>query len=65
MKAKITKQQVLAKLKEVAERYENMIGVELTEEDANDVIRYMRDNDVSLDKAAKEIVEGILDYLSF
>lgn len=65
MKAKITKQQVLAKLKEVAERYENMIGVELTEEDANDVIRYMRDNDVSLDVAAKKIVEGILDWLSF
>ena len=64
MKANITKQKVLAKLKEVAEKYENMVGVELTEEDANDVIRYMRDNDVSLDKAAKEIVEGISDFLS-
>lgn len=64
MKANITKQKVLAKLKEVAEKYENMVGVELTEEDANDVIRYMRDNDVSLDNAAKKIVEGISDYLS-
>ena len=64
MKANITKQQVLAKLKEVAEKYENMVGVELTEEDANDVIRYMRVNEVSLDKAVKEIVKGILDCLS-
>ena len=60
MKVNITKQQVLAKLKEVAENYENMIGVELTEEDANDVIRCMSNKAVSLDEAAKEIVEGIL-----
>ena len=64
MKVNITKQQALAKLEEVAEKYENMVGVELTKKDANDVIRYMRDNDVSLDYAAKEIVKGILDYLS-
>ncbi len=63
MEVNIAKQQVLAKLKEVAENYENMVGVELTEEDANDVIRCMSNKAVSLDEAAKEIVEGILDCL--
>ena len=63
MKVNITKQQALAKLEEVAEKYENMIGVELTEEDANDVIRCMSNKAVSLDVAAQEIVEGILDCL--
>lgn len=63
MKVNITKQQALAKLKEVADNYENMIGVELTEEDANDLIRCMSNKAVSLDDAAKEIVEGILSCL--
>ena len=63
MNVNITKQQALAKLKEVADKYENMIGVELTEEDANDVIRCMSNKAVSLDDAAKEIVEGILTCL--
>ena len=63
MKVNITKQQALAKLEEVAEKYENMIGVELTEEDANDVIRCMSNKAVSLDEAAQEIVEGILNCL--
>ena len=63
MKVNITKQQALAKLKEVAEKYENMIGVELTEEDANDVIRCISNKAVSLDDAAQEIVEGILNCL--
>ena len=63
MKVNITKQQALAKLEEVAEKYENMIGVELTEEDANDVIRCMGNKAVSLDEAAQEIVEGILNCL--
>ena len=63
MKVNITKQQALAKLEEVAEKYENMIGVELTEEDANDVIRCMSNKAVSLDEAAQEIIEGILDCL--
>lgn len=53
MNVNITKQQELAKLKEVADNYENMIGVEITEEDANE----------SLDEAAQEIVEGILNCL--
>ena len=63
MNVNITKQQALAKLKEVADNYENMIGVELTEEDANDVIRCMSNKSVSLDDAAQEIVEGILNCL--
>ena len=63
MKENITKQQALEKLKEVADKYENMIGVELTEEDANDVIRCMSNKAVSLDDAAQEIVEGILSCL--
>jgi hypothetical protein len=63
MNVNITKQQALAKLKEVADNYENMIGVELTEEDANDLIRCMSNKAVSLDDAAKEIVEGILSCL--
>ena len=63
MNVNITKQQALAKLKEVADNYENMIGVELTEEDANDVIRCMSNKAVSLDDAAKEIIEGILTCL--
>ena len=63
MNVNITKQQALAKLKEVADKYENMIGVELTEEDANDVIRCMNNKAVSLDEAAQEIVEGILNCL--
>jgi hypothetical protein len=60
MKVDITKQQALAKLKEVAENYENMVGVELTEEDAQDVIRAMSNKAISLDQAAMEIVQGIL-----
>ena len=63
MKVNVTKKEVLAKLKEVADKYENMIGVELTEEDANDVIRCMSNEAVSLDEAAQEIVEGILNCL--
>ena len=63
MKENITKQQALEKLKEVADKYENMIGVELTEEDANDVMRCMSNKAVSLDDAAQEIVEGILGCL--
>ena len=63
MNVNITKQQALAKLKEVADNYENMVGVELTEEDANDVIRCMSNKAVSLDDAAQEIVEGILNCL--
>lgn len=63
MNVNITKQQALAKLKKVADNYESMIGVELTEEDANDVIRCMSNKAVSLDDAAKEIVEGILSCL--
>lgn len=59
----LTKAQVLVKLKEVAENYENMVGVELTEEDAQDVIRAMSNKAISLDQAAKEIIEGILDCL--
>lgn len=64
MNVNITKQQALAKLKEVADNYENMIGVELTEEDANDVIRCMSNKAVSLDDAAQEIIVGILVCLS-
>lgn len=60
MNVNITKQQALAKLKEVADNYENMIGVELTEEDANDVIRAMSNKAISLDQAAMEVVQGIL-----
>jgi hypothetical protein len=60
MKVDITKQQALAKLKEVAENYENMVGVELTEEDAQYVIRAMSNKAISLDQAAMEIVQGIL-----
>ncbi len=60
MKVDITKQQALAKLKEVAENYENMVGVELTEEDAQDVIRAMSNKAISLDQAATEIIQGIL-----
>lgn len=60
MKVDVTKQQALAKLKEVAENYENMVGVELTEEDAQDVIRAMSNKAISLDQAAMEIVQGIL-----
>jgi hypothetical protein len=60
MKVDITKQQALAKLKEVAENYENMVGVKLTEEDAQDVIRAMSNKAISLDQAATEIVQGIL-----
>ena len=63
MNVNITKQQALAKLKEVADNYENIIGVELTEEDANDMIRCMSNKAVSLDDAAKEIIEGILSCL--
>ena len=63
MKENITKHQALEKLKEVADKYENMIGVELTEEDANDVMRCMSNKAVSLDDAAQEIVEGILGCL--
>ena len=63
MNVNITKQQALAKLKEVADNYENMIGVEITEEDANDLIRCMSNKAVSLDVAAQEIVEGILNCL--
>jgi uncharacterized protein YpuA (DUF1002 family) len=63
MKVNVTKKEVLAKLKEVADNYENMIGVELTEEDVNDVIRCMNSEKVSLNVAAKEIVEGILSCL--
>lgn len=63
MNVNITKQQALAKLKEVADNYENMIGVELTEEDSNDMIRCMSNKAVSLDDAAKEIIEGILSCL--
>ena len=58
-----TRNEVLAKLKKVAENYENMIGVEFTEEDVNDVIRCMNNKSLSLNDAAKEIVEGILDCL--
>ena len=65
MKVDITKQAALAKLKEVAENYENMVGVELTEEDAQNVISAMSNNAISLDQAAKEIIEGILNCLSF
>ena len=60
MKVDVTKQQALAKLKEVAENYENMVGVELTEEDAQDVIRAMSNKAISLDQAVMEIVQGIL-----
>jgi len=63
MKVDITTKEALAKLEEVAENYENMIGVELTEEDATDVIRCMSNKAVSLDDAAKEIIEGILACL--
>ena len=63
MNVNITKQQALEKLKEVADKYENMVGVELTEEDANDVIRCMSNKAVSLDDAVQEIVEGILNCL--
>lgn len=63
MNVNITKQQALEKLKEVANKYENMVGVELTEEDANDMIRCMSNKAVSLDDAAQEIVEGILNCL--
>ena len=63
MNVNITKQQALTKLKEVADKYENMVGVELTEEDANDMIRCMNNKAVSLDDAAQEIVEGILNCL--
>lgn len=64
MNVNITKQQALAKLKEVADNYENMVGVELTEEDADDMIRCMSNKAVSLDDAAQEIIEGILNCLS-
>lgn len=63
MNVNITKQQALAKLKEVADNYENMCGIEITEEDADNVIRCMSNKAVSLDDAAKEIVEGILTCL--
>ena len=63
MNVNITKQQALAKLKEVADNYENMVGVELTEEDADDMIRCMSNKAGSLDDAAQESVEGILNCL--
>ncbi len=63
MKVNITNEQALAKLKEVAKEYDNMSGIEITEEDAQDVIRAMSNKELSLDDAAKEIVEGILYYL--
>ena len=56
----ITKAQVMAALKTTAANYENMIGVELTDEDADNVIRAMKNKELSLNDAAKEIVEGIL-----
>jgi hypothetical protein len=56
----ITKAQVMTALKTTAANYENMIGVELTDEDADDVIRAMKNKALSLNDAAKEIVEGIL-----
>ena len=64
MKANITNEQVLTKLKEVAKEYDNMSGIEITEEDAQNVIRAMSNKELSLDDAAKEIVEGILYCLS-
>ena len=60
MKVNITNEQALTKLKEVAKEYDNMSGIEITEEDAQDVIRAMSNKELSLDDAAKEIVEGIL-----
>ena len=63
MKINITTEQAMAKLKEVANEYENMCGVEITDEDADNVIRCMSNKAVSLDNAAKEIVEGILTCL--
>jgi len=56
----ITRAQVMTALKTTAANYENMIGVELTEEDVDDVIRAMKNLELSLNDAAKEIVEGIL-----
>jgi len=64
MKENVTIAQVLTALKNAADEYENMVGVELTEEDADNVLRCMREENKSIDDAAKEIVEGILNCLS-
>jgi hypothetical protein len=63
MKTDITIEQALVKLKETANDYENMCGIELTDEDAQNVIRAMSNKAISLNEAAREIVEGILDCL--
>ena len=59
-KEQVTKAQVMDALKKTAANYEGMIGVELTDEDADNVIRAMKNLELSLDEAAKDIVEGIL-----
>lgn len=64
MKENITVAQVLTALENTANNYENMVGVELTEEDANNVVRCMKEENKSLEEATKEIVEGILNCLS-
>lgn len=60
MKTEITTEQALAKLKTVANDYDNMSGIEITEEDAENVIRAMNNKSISLDDAANEIIQGIL-----
>jgi len=64
MKVDLSKEQVMSALKEKAKEYDNMKGVELTEYDAQDVIRCMSNKAVSLNDATTEIIEGILYCLS-
>ena len=63
MKVDVSKAEVMSALEEKAKEYDNMCGVELTDEDADDVIRAMSNKAMSLNDAVTEIIEGILSCL--